>query len=167
MALSATLRNAAGTAAVFAVFFGALQIAPDQAQKHAELRCDYPGPPTAVFSDMAQCVAAQKGKWQFCGCHRPHSVWASLYVFGLVPVATAVAGVLLLVGRLPLRLALLNVPVIVAIVIITFRSVQTDPAASIAVPFVPFLLLGFCLATSAAFLAMHFKPQLLRRPKIS
>src|SRR4051812_8874964 len=100
MVFTRTWRNVAGTVAVFAAFFGLLQVAPEPSLKDAQLRCDYPGPPTAVFPDMATCAAAQEGKWRSCGCHRPDNVWSSWYVFGLVPVVTSVAGLLLLGGTL-------------------------------------------------------------------
>ena len=163
MATSRILLNALSTAAVFAVFFGLLLLSPDPSLERAELRCDYPGPPTAIFPNMTKCVEAQVGKWRSCGCHRPDNVWARWYVFGLVPVAAAVAALLLLSGSLRLRLVLLNVAVALAVIVETLYSLARDPAVAMAIPVMPLFLLGFCVGTSVIFAAMHLGREFLAR----
>ena len=168
MATFRILQNALSTVAVFAVFFGLLLLSPDPAVERAELRCDYPGPPTAVFPNMAKCVEAQVGKWRSCGCHRPDNVWASLYVFGFVPVAAAIVAFLLLSGSLRLRLVLLNVAVTLAIIVETAHSLARDPAVAMVIPLIPLFVLGFCIGTSVIFTAMHFGREfLIRRAKVA
>ena len=166
MALSRIWLNALSTIAVFLTFLGLLLLSPDPALERAELRCDYPGPPTAVFPNMAKCVEAQIGKWRGCGCHRPDNVRpdnvsTSWYGFGLVPVATAIAGLLVLSGSLCLRLVLLNVAVALALIVGTVYSLARDPAVGMVVPLTPFFLLGFCAGTSIIFAVMHFTREFL------
>jgi hypothetical protein len=163
MELSRIWLSAVSTIAVFATFFGLLLLSPEPSVEHAELRCEYPGAPAAVFPNMAKCVEAQVGKWRRCGCHRPDNVWASRYVFGFVPVAAALVGFLLLRGSLPLRLVLLNVAVALAIVVEVLHSLARDPAVGMVVPFVPLLILGFCAGTSVFFAIMHFSREFLVR----
>jgi hypothetical protein len=140
-----------------------LLLSPDPAVKRAELQCDYPGPPTAVFPDMMKCVEAQVGKWRGCACRRPDNIWARWYVFGLVPILTAIAGLLLLSGSLRLRLVLLNVAVALAIIVETIYSLMRDPAVGMVIPLMPLFLLGFCAATSVIFALMHFAREFLTR----
>jgi hypothetical protein len=156
MAVSPTVRNAIGTAAVYLSFMLLLFVSPDPSKKEAELLCEGAGVTTAVFPDMATCIKDARFKQAKCSCYRPRSEWARWYAFSVVPVIATFVGYILLRGSFRWRLLLLNAAVASAIITETVRAVLSDPAAGMGVPLVPLLLIGFCLGSSLFFAFLYY-----------
>ena len=161
MTLRQLARHVVNAAAIFAVFVVLVRLAPDGYEKHAEMRCDNSGLPTAVFPDIVKCGAAQVGERRGCSCVRPEAEWTKWYHLGFMPVATAIAAFILLTGPFSVRLIVLNLSVALAIIAYAIYSVTTDPAYAMVMHLVPFEVLAFCGGISILYALMHIARHLL------
>jgi hypothetical protein len=151
-------RNVFGLVAVYFTFSFLLILSPEYARKEAELSCINGSEfkTAAVFPNIVACGEAARPRESECFCFRPRNEWYLWYVLSVVPVLATIVGYAVLHGPLSIRLLLLNVAIAAAIITETVRRVLSDPAAGMGLPFVPFVITGFCVGASLLYVLIHY-----------
>lgn len=154
--MPASTGNFGAAIALVALFLFAQFAAPNSHQQESRLSC---GQSTIVasFADMNACTNDPRYR-AGCACGPIENPWSGPYHFGLIPLLVALLGYIALKGSIPTRLALLNGAVSFVLVAQFVFAFFKEPNAAMAIPFLPFLMAGYCVAVTVwfvVFLAAH------------
>lgn len=141
-------RNFVAGLVIVLLFLYADVVGPRSHFQQAALSC---GGKVTVFANMDACTNSPGYRNPGCGCGPVENPWYAAYRWGLIPLLAGLLGVVTFIGSPLRRFVFLNSAVVIAVVADFMRAFIKEPNAIIALPILPFVTIGLCMAVSVWF----------------
>ncbi len=129
-------------------------IAPPSSLKEAKLSCSTPNL-SMSFDSMQACTNSQDYRVG-CGCGPLRNPWSIAYHWGLVPILTALFGLIALRGKTTTQLQVLNATVLFVLIVRLIINIQEHDSSVMVIPLMPIIASVICGLVSGWFLFFQF-----------
>lgn len=130
-----TLKNITAVVLIAAFLLLSQEMAPPRTLKEANLWCPMSGI-NMSFESMKACTSNTSNR-AGCGCAPQHNAWFTSYHWGLIPLLTALIGLVTLRGKLTTRLLVLNCTILFVVIINVIAGIQQHDSAVMGIPLIP------------------------------
>jgi len=119
-----------------------------------QLSCSTAPSEITNFSNMDACTEDPSYR-AGCGCSPVKNPWYPVYRLGLIPLLAGLFGCVILRGTLMTRLLFLNLTIPIALAADFIRAFLKEANSLMALPFLPFIAIAFCLMITAWFFLFY------------